>query len=301
MPPGSSVAAVGGKRLHVMMAAAIRVHDSDSDDEFLESLCRSRQVAGTVPPGSSVAAVSAPLSRSDDSDDHAWLHALCRRGDHDGWPLVDMQQAFDRCRTNLVAPLGSSVAAVSLSSADSSATPRCRSRSRQGDRATQSTELGETWGPGRLSRRECATIADLVALFSDRIRQHSMPIHLHMAVDVPSCDAMLLSVLASSGNELFYVGTTQDVVRRWLGDDDDNKYFTERGVVRTRMPGHCKSYRDMYVITLAPISVARWLEPHLIRLGKQLYGHRSQNLADDRRGQAPCINCIYVCVGNIAT
>ena len=159
-------------------AAAPRASHSDSDDEFLESLCRSR-------PG------------EQDSDDHAWLEALCRRGDHDGWPLVDMQQAFDRCRTNLVAPLGSSVAAVSLSSADSSATPRCRSRSRQGDRATQSTEfgdvkeeddgrdlvLGETWGPGRLSRRECATIADLVALFSDRIRQHSLPMHLHMAVN----------------------------------------------------------------------------------------------------------------------
>ena len=212
-----------------------------------------------------------------------------------------MQQAFDRCRTNLVAPLGSSVAAVSLSSSGSSATlPRRRSRSPQGNRATQSTELGETWGPGRLSRRECTTIEDLVALFSDRIRQHSLPIHLHMAVDVPSCDEILLAVLANSGSEPFYVGTTQDAVRRWLGDDDDNRNITEHGVVRTGMPGHCRSYRDMHVITLAPIWVARWLEPHLIRLGKQLYGHRSRNLADDRRGQAPCINCIYVCVGNVA-
>ena len=275
-------------------AAAIRVSESDSDDEFLDSLCRSRQVASIVP---------SRLQAHDehDSDDHAWLQELCRRGDHDGWPLVDMQQALDQNRTILVAPPGSSVSAVSLSSSGSPATlPRNRSRNRQGDRATQSTELGETWGPRRLSRRECATIADLVALFSDRIRQHSLPIHLHMAVDVPSCDEILLSVLANSGSEPFYVGTTQDAVRRWLGDDDNNRYITERGVVRTGMPGHCRSYRDMHVITLAPIWVAKWLEPHLIRLGKQLYGHRSRNLADDRRGQAPCINCIYVCVGNIA-
>jgi len=92
--------------------------------------------------------------------------------------------------------------------------------------------------------------------------------------------------IVSQGCAAFYVGSTVNPLRRWLGDDGMEQFGLGRGWRGTRgpMPGHISTWRLMKVCGLFEGAVARGREASLIAFGKQLWEEGSQNVALDARG-----------------
>jgi len=103
----------------------------------------------------------------------------------------------------------------------------------------------------------------------------------------PSCRDTL-ETLIGSGHYVgfFYIGATQNPVRRWLGgwSERENK----------PMKGHCEKWEYMYMIGLE--KEARNLEKRLIEWALLRWPDQCTNRAPDARGQCAGPNWIYVCV-----
>ena len=145
-----------------------------------------------------------------------------------------------------------------------------------------------------------AQIAELCDCFRDQIATRDLPITFQLSTSAVGCEYALRSIVNVRTVSQFYVGVTVDPVRRWLGDANPSRWLGEGGddgaAARGPMPGHNLAYGLMHLLAVAPRYITRWLEPHLIKVGKRASSNRSRNIADDARGQANSLNFVYVCV-----
>ena len=123
-----------------------------------------------------------------------------------------------------------------------------------------------------------------------RYAPEDISFHLWTAMGRESFEATVEVVARESVLEdnSFYVGATQDPLRRWKGDP-----WAERA-----MEGHQqRGYDHMHVIALKRTWEARRLEKRLIIHARGIFGkHRCANKSEDARGQAEGDNFIYVVV-----
>ena len=89
----------------------------------------------------------------------------------------------------------------------------------------------------------------------------------------------------------FYVGATQDPLRRWVGDPDG-------GEQREAMPGHRDAgWKEMRVVHVAHGGAAASLEARLIREAMERHPGQCRNAVPDARGlQRRAINFVYIVV-----
>ena len=285
------------------LASDARGASSDSDDAFLESLCRAPKARRSCP----VAALGGTGGASSDDE---FVGGLCK---------APRNQAF-------VAALPSPAAASrAADAADTLSLPRefadfpprvatqplARARGRSlNPQRRETCELGhltprplveDDWGHGQLAARMQAQIVELTDCFRDQIATQDLPITLHLSTSTVGCEDALRSIVVDVLTAWqFYVGVTVDPVRRWLGDANPSRWLGEGGddgaAARGPMPGHHLAYGLMHLLAVAPRYITRWLEPHLIKVGKRASSSRSRNIAEDARGQADGLNFVYVCV-----
>ena len=93
------------------------------------------------------------------------------------------------------------------------------------------------------------------------------------------------------GGAAFYVGATQDPLRRWVGDPDG-------GEQREAMPGHRDAgWNEMRVVHVAHGGAAASLEARLIREAMERHPGQCRNAVPDARGlQRRAINFVYIVV-----
>ena len=89
----------------------------------------------------------------------------------------------------------------------------------------------------------------------------------------------------------FYVGATQDPLRRWVGDPDG-------GEQRGAMPGHRDAgWHEMRVVHVAHGGAAASLEARLIREAMERHPGQCRNAVPDARGLSRrAINFVYIVV-----
>ena len=83
--------------------------------------------------------------------------------------------------------------------------------------------------------------------------------------------------VAAVANDLFYIGATLDVRRRWLGDSGKDG---GRPLI-----GHHEKYDSMRVIGITDGKFGKTLETHLINYAKDQWSETCLNKAQDARGQ----------------
>ena len=89
----------------------------------------------------------------------------------------------------------------------------------------------------------------------------------------------------------FYVGATQDPLRRWVGDVDGDE---QRGP----MPGHRDAgWNELRVVHVAHGGAAASLEARLIREAMERHPGQCRNAVPDARGLSRrAINFVYIVV-----
>ena len=101
----------------------------------------------------------------------------------------------------------------------------------------------------------------------------------------------LFELALVEGAPAFYVGATQDPLRRWVGDP----YGDEQ---RGAMPGHREAgWNEMRVVHVAHGGAAASLEARLIREAMELHPSHCRNAVPDARGLSRrAINFVYILV-----
>ena len=101
----------------------------------------------------------------------------------------------------------------------------------------------------------------------------------------------LFELALVEGAPAFYVGATQDPLRRWVGDP----YGDEQ---RGAMPGHREAgWNEMRVVHVAHGGAAASLEARLIREAMERHPGQCRNAVPDARGLSRrAINFVYVVV-----
>ena len=102
----------------------------------------------------------------------------------------------------------------------------------------------------------------------------------------------LFELALVEGAPAFYVGATQDPLRRWVGDPDGDP------LGRGAMPGHREAgWNEMRVVHVARGSAAASLEARLIREAMELHPSHCRTALPDARGLSRrAINFVYIVV-----
>ena len=144
--------------------------------------------------------------------------------------------------------------------------------------------------------------------FADQVHVTGYPISFELQHSCVECKACLLRILNSVDNrgKICYVGTTENPIRRWIGDKPATGAATPaaqpqvNGCRRPLTRGHGKRFDHMTVLALVPQrTVAHRLEPFLIKVAKWARGVQCVNVAEDARGQSQEDQYIYVCIGEL--
>lgn len=101
-----------------------------------------------------------------------------------------------------------------------------------------------------------------------------------------------LDLLIVDEEPKFYVGGTQNPIRRWQGDPDPRNG-------RGPMPGHCLKWQEMHVVAARLGPAGPSVETALISYSMQKYDKRCVNKKADSRGLSGkdyVLNFIYVCI-----
>ena len=101
----------------------------------------------------------------------------------------------------------------------------------------------------------------------------------------------LFELALVEGAPAFYVGATQDPIRRWVGDPDG-------GEQREAMPGHRDAgWNELRVVHVAHGGAAASLEAGLIREAMERHPGQCRNAVPDARGLSRrAINFVYIVV-----
>jgi len=101
----------------------------------------------------------------------------------------------------------------------------------------------------------------------------------------------LFELALVEGAPVFYVGATQDPLRRWVGDPDGDE---QRGT----LPGHRNAgWNVMHVVHVAHGGAVASLEARLIREAMERHPSQCRNAVPDARGLSRrAINFVYVVV-----
>ena len=214
------------------LASDARGASSDSDDAFLESLCRAPKARRSCP----VAALGGTGGASSDDE---FVGGLCKAPrNHALFAALPSPAAAPRAadaadtlsRPKEFADFPPRVATQPLA--------RARGRSLNPQRR-ETCELGpltprpvveDDWGHGQLAARMQAQIVELTDCFRDQIATQDLPITLHLSTSTVGCEDALRSIVVDVRTAWqFYVGATVDPVRRWLGDANPSRWLGEGG------------------------------------------------------------------------
>ena len=101
----------------------------------------------------------------------------------------------------------------------------------------------------------------------------------------------LFELALVEGAPAFYVGATQDPLRRWVGDPYGDEQLGA-------MPGHREAgWNEMRVVHVAHGGAAASLEARLIREAMELHPSHCRNAVPDARGLSRrAINFVYIVV-----
>jgi hypothetical protein len=193
----------------------------------------------------------------------------------DGVPMVGGDTV------DLIALWDAGPAASEPAGAEEAVRDRCAGLCARLDAQASAHQIAEQWAD-RLRR---ARLEDEWA--NREWEAAGLPITFHHNTTMDDVEACV-DDLASNAHG-FYIGGTEDPVRRWLGDAGD-------GYSRP-MVGHHATYSALHVVALEGDGGAGEVEARLIKRMKERYKPKCRNKALDSRGLSKSgFGFIYVCV-----
>jgi hypothetical protein len=143
----------------------------------------------------------------------------------------------------------------------------------------------------------------------EEIAKFGFPIELQLSYTAQDCKAKLLGICerAAQLHQPVYVGTTENVRRRWNGvnKEEFEAWRAANPGKKVREPlkkGHRRLYSRMIVIAHAPMRThAYYLEPYFIDLARRCCGKFCINKVSDARGMSSEPQLLYIVVDESGT
>ena len=143
----------------------------------------------------------------------------------------------------------------------------------------------------------------------EEIAKRGFPITLQLSYTAQQCKAKLLEIceLAKRQHQPVYVGTTENVCRRWNGvtKEEFKAWRAANPGAKVREPlrkGHRRLYSRMIAIAHAQMRThAYYLEPYFIDLARHCCGKYCVNKKSDARGMSSEPQFLYIVVDESGT